>query len=422
MNNNLNILKRVLALCLLSVMTYCCYQIVWQSQVQQVVKYDNANINHMRNGLFNVNRWKQRLTEIVVSEIEDFKLTDANKELVKSHIQDQLGALIDKVESQIKQSNEGSVKGWLKQKFMDTFVDVRDIKKGIPDYAETITDQISKEKTQTDLKAALKSRLQVYLSETYDTKDSKDIADILQRYNAQNEDEARESIQEKLKLGEESLFNLAWLIIALSFTLFALFYWGPKPQPLDFFLLLSALLMLLFVGVICPMIDMNAKIGKFAFVLLNHPIEFHNQTVYFQSKSILDVFWILISDSALQMKAVGLLMILFSIIFPITKTLCSVFLYFDKGHGKVRKTVEYFVLKSGKWSMTDVLIVAIMMAYIGFNGMLTTQFQTLKEYLAQIDMISTNETVLQIGFYVFLTYAILAMLFASMIARKPDPS
>ena len=36
--------------------------------------------------------------------------------------------------------------------------------------------------------------------------------------------------------------------------------------------------------------------------------------------------------------------------------------------------VRFFVLKSGKWSMADVMVVAIFMAYIGFNGIITSQF------------------------------------------------
>jgi hypothetical protein len=48
--------------------------------------------------------------------------------------------------------------------------------------------------------------------------------------------------------------------------------------------------MLLVAGVTTPMIDMEAKISQMSFVLLGHPIHFENQVLYFQSKSILDVF------------------------------------------------------------------------------------------------------------------------------------
>ena len=417
MQNTFIILKRVLATILFIAIAALCVEMVRQSQIQQVVKYDNANLNHMRYGMFNVNQWKQRMTEIVVGEIEDFKITNANKAMMKSHIEDQLGALIDKVEAQIKESNKGSTKGWLKQKFLETFVDVNDIKKGIPSYAESITEQISKEKSQAQFKEVIKSRLQAYLDETFEVDDPKEIKDILQRHGAANEEQAQVIINQKLQERGQELFHITWLTILLSALLFALFFWSGRPNAYEFFLLLSTLLVLLFVGVICPMIDMNARIEKFGFVLLGRAVEFHNQIVYFQSKSILDVFWILIKDPAMQMKVVGVLMVMFSIVFPLIKMISSVFYFYEVGGQKTRKVLDFFVIKSGKWSMTDVQIVAIMMAYIGFNGMVTTQFQTLKEYVSQVDMISTNDTTLQIGFFVFLTYAVLAMVFSSMIAK-----
>ena len=62
------------------------------------------------------------------------------------------------------------------------------------------------------------------------------------------------------------------------------------------------------------MIDMEAKISQMSFVLMSHPIHFENQVLYFQSKSILDVFWIMITHKDTQMKFVGVLLITFSIL------------------------------------------------------------------------------------------------------------
>ena len=72
-------------------------------------------------------------------------------------------------------------------------------------------------------------------------------------------------------------------------------------------------------GVTTPMIDMEAKISQMNFILMGYPIHFENQVLYFQSKSILDVFWIMITHKELQMKLVGVLVITFSIFFPLVK-------------------------------------------------------------------------------------------------------
>ena len=45
------------------------------------------------------------------------------------------------------------------------------------------------------------------------------------------------------------------------------------------------------------------------------------------------------------------------------------------------RVVNFFAFHSGKWSMADVTVVAIFMAYIGFNGILDDQMESLNGYL-----------------------------------------
>ena len=120
--------RLILALALFASIAYTTYEIVERSDVQQLRKYDDANINHMKYGMFNVNTWKEKLSNIVIAEIEEFRLGKSNKKALKEHVETQLGLLIDKVEGQIRESNKGSTKGWLRQKFIDAFVDVDGIK------------------------------------------------------------------------------------------------------------------------------------------------------------------------------------------------------------------------------------------------------------------------------------------------------
>ena len=69
--------------------------------------------------------------------------------------------------------------------------------------------------------------------------------------------------------------------------------------------------------------------------------------------------------------------------------------------------------------MTDVLIVAIFMAYIGFNGIITSQFGSLNSKDQEMVILTTNGTSLQPGFYIFLTYTILALFLSEFLTRKP---
>ena len=180
-----------------------------------------------------------------------------------------------------------------------------------------------------------------------------------------------------------------------------------------------SLVVLLAAGVTTPMIDMEAKISQMSFVLAGYPIHFENQVLYFQSKSILDVFWIMITHKDLQMKVVGVLVITFSIFFPLLKIASSLVYYYNYRQARENPVVRFFVLKSGKWSMADVLVVAIFMAYIGFNGIITSQFGQLSSVSQELVILTTNGTSLQPGYYLFLTYTLLALFLSGFLSRAP---
>lgn len=414
-----NFFRLVLALGLLIIIAWLTREICDRAVVQQVRKYDDANINHMKYGLFNVNTWKDKMTTIVVAEIEDFQVTNTNKKDLKKHVEGQLQTLIDKLDQQIKETNKNSTKGWLKQKLINAFVDVKDIKASVPNYADTIVQEMTDKDSQKKLKDVIRGRVAKYLDETFEPQDMSEVESIIQRANAKNRQEATDFLARIVPMENERLYSQAWLLIGLVVLLFLVSIFHFKHFPAPYFLIcMMALSLMLYAGVTCPMIDMVARISNFSFVLFGHPVEFTNQIVYFQSKSILDVFWILMEDPDLQMKIVGVLMIVFSVVFPFIKMVFSIFYFYNLGKAQSRWWVRFFVLKSGKWSMTDVQIVAILMAYIGFNGMVTTQFNVMRQALPRFDLISTNDTTLQIGFYIFLCYVILAMVLSEVMERK----
>ena len=82
--------------------------------------------------------------------------------------------------------------------------------------------------------------------------------------------------------------------------------------------------------------------------------------------------------------------------------------------------IRFFVLKSGKWSMADVMVIAIFMAYIGFNGIITSQLGHLSSADQELVIMTTNGTSLQPGFYLFLTYTLLALFLSEFLTRKPS--
>jgi hypothetical protein len=122
------------------------------------------------------------------------------------------------------------------------------------------------------------------------------------------------------------------------------------------------------------------------------------------------------------MKFVGVLLITFSIIFPLLKIVSTLGYYFNYHHARENRVIKFFVLKSGKWSMADVMVVAMFMTYIGFNGIITNQLGQLNSSTRELEILTTNGTSLQPGFYLFLTYTLLALFLSEFLTRKHQAS
>ena len=127
----------------------------------------------------------------------------------------------------------------------------------------------------------------------------------------------------------------------------------------------------------------------------------------------------MITHQDIQMKLVGILLITFSIVFPLLKMISTLGYYFNHFHARENRVIKFFALNSGKWSMGDVMVVAIFMAYIGFNGIITSQLGLLNSSDQELVILTTNATALQPGFYLFLTYTLLAQFLSGFLGRNP---
>ena len=117
-----------------------------------------------------------------------------------------------------------------------------------------------------------------------------------------------------------------------------------------------------------------------------------------------------------KIMIVGFLVLLFSVIFPVAKLISSLLLVFKRKLQR-NKIIQFLVFKSGKWSMADVMVVAIFMSYIGFAGIITSQLNQLENITYSIKILTTNESELQYGFYFFLGFVILSLFISQTIQK-----
>jgi uncharacterized small protein (DUF1192 family) len=396
-----------------------CAQIVSHSLSSQQLKNDYAELNHIKYGLLSIEEWNRRIVAILDEEINKLELSNTNQRELRKQIETVLGLLIDQIDKNIREANSSSSAGRFKQSIIESLISVEDIKKGIPEYADTVMRELTKARTMGRVRAMLIDKLNQYSRRTFDKQDTAQISEILLRTGYQDIESARTGLKKAISENRSLLLREAMLLILLSAALFLLTGFSRKPlSPCRYILLVSSLVLLLIAGVITPMIDLEAKISQLDFVLMGHSVHFENQVLYFQSKSILDVFWILITNQDIPMKFVGVLLVTFSTIFPVMKILSAMAYYYDYRGAKENPVIRFFVFKSGKWSMADVMVVAMFMAYIGFNGVINNQLEQLRQAGQQLDILTTNGTSLQPGYYLFLAYCLLGLFLSEFIIRK----
>ncbi len=129
-----------------------------RSRTLQTTKAQYSEIHHFSYGLFSIDSWKKQLSVIISDEIGGLSFKGETGATIRKQLETQLAILIDKIAVRIKQQNYKSTKGWLKQSFIESFVDVNDIKAGIPEYADAMMAEISSSKSEKQIKGLLKKK------------------------------------------------------------------------------------------------------------------------------------------------------------------------------------------------------------------------------------------------------------------------
>jgi hypothetical protein len=190
--------------------------------------------------------------------------------------------------------------------------------------------------------------------------------------------------------------------------------------PLFIFALLFALVMLI-TGSLLPVIEVDARIQSLNLELLNGKVEFKNQVLFYQSKSILGIVETLIAQSKPDAVLVGSLILLFILVLPLLRLIAKgIYVLSPKKTGR-SGIVRYLTFELCKWDMSDVMIVGMLMTYIGLNGILKSQLSGLNIHSESLNVITANGTSLQPGYFIFAGYVLFAALLSYILKQvSPD--
>jgi len=382
------------------------------SRDQQELKYDLAMINDARYGLFNVDAWKTEIKTVLLKEVAEFELKGDNRDAIKGQLEQMLHTLVDEVEQNLRDMDGFFNK--LKGLLADVVVNFDKIRSNIPEYADAILDDLEDDANMDALKQSLQSNIEqwIVVSEA-DTLNSP-VLMTLAKYDCASAEVCNEELGAEIQFTHERLWIYTGLAMAFALIIWVMLFFSEAGN-LQLYVLTGTSIVLLAGGLALPMLDLQAGMESIRFTIMGETIAFEKQVLFFQSKSILDVIVTLFTSKTFNGILVGILILLFSVIFPISKLIAS-FVHIYKPETSKNKLAGFLVFKSAKWSMADVFVVALFMAYLGFSGLINSQLTNIPQS-ENFHSISFNASVFQSGFTWFIAFTLSGLFLSLAIER-----
>jgi hypothetical protein len=410
--------RRALVIVLALVAGYCCFRIHEAELLSHQARADEMELSSITYGLFNPDEWKNVLTGIITKKINDFQITESNREQLKKQVVGMLTHVVNEMEQVVNEKNKkGGLGGLMRGILMDVLVDVDDIRSGIPRYADQILDYLNDPVSRDELKGFVLARVDSMAAATVGTVDYSRLNHVLERNGLADRETGIIYLRELRALADAELWWHGHLLCGVLLLYLVLLFFPAGAGSVELWTGIATAAGLLVTALSLPMIDIEATIASFSFSLIGEPVEFHDQVLFYESKSILQVVSLLLKEDDAGLVLVAVLIFSFSVLIPFLKLVTS-FVAIVRKRVPHKGIMRFLVLHSGKWSMADVMVVALFMAYLGFNGVVNSQLGELKVSTTLARIMTTNNSSLEIGFHLFTAYCIMGLLISVLITRR----
>lgn len=424
-------ISQILLFVIIAYASYAGFRTYEISKEENEINYDYAEMHMIKYGLFNLDLWKEKLFVILEDRVDNFEITardlDGIRRQIELYLQDlyeeyfESGKLIDAiVDARQGSENEkklGKLFVGLFRKNIEAELKNIDFEAQIP----VITDQlmIELERKIPEIKAEISQSVSDMMAQELASSGSDRRIPLYQKYGGKNLEEADAVIE--ARLGTLKASKRSFIIRSISALILSLLVLLMLNKTMPFSWSISWLTLIctvfLALGLALPMIDLDARLSTIDVTLLDSNIHFDEQVMYYQSKSIIDVTMTLLEGRGIDLKIVGLLILLFSIVLPFLKMLLTtVYLFLEKSRNS--KLIKVIIFYMGKWSMADVFVVAIFMSYIGFYGLISSMLNdfSYQSYSSSADTV--NYSSLSPGIIYFSSYCLLSIVMSSIVHRK----
>ena len=419
----LSCIALVWALC--AWLAFDLYHIVHE---RKAMMEDYAEINRVNHELFNMQVWKEKSLDIVKKKIREFNFAEETYTMLDQQIQSYIremhklyleqGELSDIIIKEVKRNGDMNA---FTMKFVEQQVPILikqlDLRREIPGFSDQIVQQIRS--NEPLIKEYLRQELFRLVLDVEERRYADRRTAIYQKYGQTDLAQTDSFLHEEVtRLDSTTQRSILYLVVAMAFLISICTLAG---KVIGFASMIATLsissIILLVLGVSLPMIDIDARLNSFSLFLFGEPISFDEQVVYYQSKSIVEVTKTLWQGGTWDLKLVGVLVLLFSIVFPFCKLVLSAGYVLST---RIRDSflAQNIIFHLGKWSMADVFVVAMFMAYIGFYGIISTQLGSIETNQGGFAVETVNYSRLAPGAFFFTAYTILSICISIAINRR----
>ena len=389
---------------------------------RRLLRTDLAEITHARYGILSADQWRGIIGPMLNAQVDKLDLKGQSKNL-RPMVEQSLYTLLENIKTQMTSPNPkaGGKPGGGNAMLVNMIV--ASLKPHVPEYTNVVMAQLTKADTQKSFKDSIRAVLADAVKNTFGSTDMTTYNAILTRYGCGQIGHGGTVCEETLgKKIEEADTKLNWdylTVLASAALAFILLMPGRRTLSRGAVVVLMLFCMAMLAGgVLSPMLEVEVRMTKLDATLLGTPIEFKDQSLYYRSKTVLEVFQTLMQMGRPEMTLVGVLVILFSVVFPALKLLALVACVFRPALLRTNRLVKLLAFELSKWSMADVMVLAIFMSFVAFNGVIGSALGSLHEVpnIQQV-LIPTNASKILPGYYLFIGFCVSSILLSKKLER-----
>lgn len=387
---------------------------------RRLIRTDLAEITHARYGILNADQWRGIIGPMLNAQVDKLDLKGQSKSL-RPMVERSLYALLDNIKTQMTSPNAkaSGMPGGGNAMLVNMIIGA--LRPHVPEYTDVVMRELTKPETQKSFKDSIRSVLDDAVKDTFSTTDMTTYNAILKRYGCAGTTTGvaacEQTLSKQIEDANMKLNRYYVTVLASSALGFLLLMAGRRTLARSAVgVLMLFCIAMLAGGVLSPMLEVEVRVTKLDATLLGTPIEFREQSLYYRSKTVLEVCQTLIQMGRPEMTLVGVLVILFSVVFPALKMLALGACLFKPALLRTSRLVRLLAFELSKWSMADVMVLAIFMSFVAFNGVTGSAWDGMRDMPnVQQVQIPTNASQILPGYYLFIGFCMGSILLSKKL-------